>query len=60
MKRLLLIKLFQGPGPVAHSVILAAQEAEIQRIIVQRQPQENSSGDPIWKKPITKKGLVLV
>jgi hypothetical protein len=37
-------------------VILATQEAEIRRIVVQSQPQENSSQDPISeKKKITKK-----
>jgi hypothetical protein len=37
-------------------VILATPEAEISRIVIQSQPC--SSGDPIVKKPITKKGLV--
>jgi hypothetical protein len=32
-------------------VILAAQEAEIRRISDRRQPQANSSQDPISKKP---------
>jgi hypothetical protein len=34
-------------------VILATQEAEIRRIMVQSQLQGNSSQDPILKKPIT-------
>jgi hypothetical protein len=37
-------------------VILATQEAEIRRMAVQRQPQANSSRDPISKKPFTEKG----
>jgi hypothetical protein len=37
------------------SVILATQEAEIRRTVVQSQPWANSSQDPILKKPITKK-----
>jgi hypothetical protein len=36
-------------------VILATEEAEIRRIVVQSQPQVNSSGDLILKNPITKK-----
>jgi hypothetical protein len=36
-------------------VILATQEAEIRRIVVQSQPQANSSQDPISKKTFTKK-----
>jgi hypothetical protein len=36
-------------------IILATQEAEIRRITVRSQPPANSSGDPILKKPITKK-----
>jgi hypothetical protein len=39
-------------------VILATQEAEIRRAVVQRQPKANSSQDTISKKPITKIGLV--
>jgi hypothetical protein len=31
-------------------VLLTTQEAEIRRIIVSSQPQENRSGDPISKK----------
>jgi hypothetical protein len=38
-------------------VILATQEAEIRRIVVQSQPQA-SSQDPFSKKPFTKVGLV--
>jgi hypothetical protein len=41
---------------VVHPIILAIQEAEIRRIVVQNQPWANSSGDLILKKPITKKG----
>jgi hypothetical protein len=38
-------------------IILANQEAEIRRIMVQSQPWANSSGDPMSKKKkITKKG----
>jgi hypothetical protein len=40
---------------VAHSVILATQEAEIRSIAVQSQPRQ-SLRDPISKKPFTKKG----
>jgi hypothetical protein len=36
-------------------VILATQEAEIRRIVVQSQPQANSSREPILIKTITKK-----
>jgi hypothetical protein len=36
-------------------VILATEEAEIRRIVVQSQPHVNSSGDLILKNPITKK-----
>jgi hypothetical protein len=36
-------------------MILAPQDAEIRRIWVPRQPQANSSRDPISKTPITKK-----
>jgi hypothetical protein len=39
-------------------VILATQEAEIQRIAVQSQFQTYSSQDPTLKKANTKKGLV--
>jgi hypothetical protein len=39
------------------SVILATQEAEIRRIMVQSQPQANSSGNPLLKKFHQKKGL---
>jgi hypothetical protein len=35
--------------------ILATQEAAISRIMLQNQPQANSSRDPSSKKPITKK-----
>jgi hypothetical protein len=38
-------------------IILATQEAEIRRIMVQSQPQANSLGDSILKKLITKKRL---
>jgi hypothetical protein len=37
-------------------VILASQEVEIRRIVVQSQPRANSLRDPILKKPNTKKG----
>jgi hypothetical protein len=37
-------------------IILATQEAEIRRLMVQSQPQENSLQDPISKIPNTKKG----
>jgi hypothetical protein len=36
-------------------IILATQEAEIRRIVVQSQPQANSSQDPISKKSLHKK-----
>jgi hypothetical protein len=36
-------------------LILAAQEAEIRRIVVPSQPWANSSGNPISKKKITHK-----
>jgi hypothetical protein len=36
-------------------VILAIQEAEIGRIMVQSQPGQNSLKDPIWKKPSQKR-----
>jgi hypothetical protein len=35
--------------------ILATREAEIRRIVVQSQSRQNSSQDPISKKPNTKK-----
>jgi hypothetical protein len=35
--------------------ILATRKAEIRRIMVQSQPWENSSPDPISKIPITKR-----
>jgi hypothetical protein len=38
-------------------IILATQEAEISRIVVQSQPKANSSQDPISKIPNTKKEL---
>jgi hypothetical protein len=38
-------------------VILATQETEIRRIMIQRQPQANSSGEPILKISNTKKGV---
>jgi hypothetical protein len=38
------------------SIILETQKAEIRRIVVQA--QENGSRDRIWKKNITRKGLV--
>jgi hypothetical protein len=34
-------------------VIPATQEAEIRRMVASSQPQANSLGDPILKKPIT-------
>jgi hypothetical protein len=37
-------------------IILATQEAEIRKMVVQSQPWANSSQDPIAKKPLTKKG----
>jgi hypothetical protein len=37
-------------------IILATQEAEIRRITVQSQSWINSSGELIFKKPITKEG----
>jgi hypothetical protein len=37
-------------------IILATQEAEIRRIVVQSQPKANSSQDPISKTPNPKKG----
>jgi hypothetical protein len=37
-------------------VILITQETEIRRIMVRCQLQVNSSGDPILKKPMAKKG----
>jgi hypothetical protein len=40
------------------SVILATQEAKIRRIVVQSQPEQNSSQDLISKKTHHKKGLV--
>jgi hypothetical protein len=36
-------------------ITLATHEAEIRRIAVQSQPKQNSSQDPISKKPILKK-----
>jgi hypothetical protein len=36
-------------------LILATQEAEIRKILVQSKPRK-IAGDPILKKPITKKG----
>jgi hypothetical protein len=36
-------------------IILATQEAEIRRIVVQSQPKANSSGDPTSKNLITKR-----
>jgi hypothetical protein len=40
---------------VAHSIILATEEAEIRRITVRSQPGQISSGDPILKIPNTKR-----
>jgi hypothetical protein len=37
-------------------VILATQETEIRKIMVQSQPRQIVPGDRILKKPITKKG----
>jgi hypothetical protein len=38
-------------------IALATQEAEIRRIsVLSKLPQANSLGDPLSKKPITKKG----
>jgi hypothetical protein len=37
-------------------VILATQEAEIRRIVVQGQSGQTVCQDPILKKPITKQG----
>jgi hypothetical protein len=37
-------------------IILATPKAKIKRIAVQSQPQANSSGDPISKKPFMQKG----
>jgi hypothetical protein len=40
---------------VAHAcVILATQDAEIRRIVVQSQPGENNSRDPFSKNPSEK------
>jgi hypothetical protein len=36
-------------------VILATQEAEIMRIVVQRQPRQKVHAILSWKKPITKR-----
>jgi hypothetical protein len=50
--------------PWLKPIILAAQKAELRRIVVQSQPRENSSQSPIsgfflsQEKPITKKGLM--
>jgi hypothetical protein len=41
---------------VVHPIILAIQEAEIRRIVVQNQPWANSSGDLISKIPDPKQG----
>jgi hypothetical protein len=41
-------------------VILATQEAEIKRIMIQSQPQASSSKDPISKIPNKKKKKGLV
>jgi hypothetical protein len=43
-----------GRAPVAHAY--NPQEAEIRRIMVQSQPGQIVLGDPILKKPFTKKG----
>jgi hypothetical protein len=37
------------------SVILATQEAEIRRIAIQRKPGQIVLGDPVLKKPSTKR-----
>jgi hypothetical protein len=37
-------------------IIVVTQEAEIRRISVQSQPGQIVPGDPILKKPFTKKG----
>jgi hypothetical protein len=39
-------------------IISATQQAEIRMIAVQSQPRQIVPGDPISKKPFTKKGLV--
>jgi hypothetical protein len=41
---------------IAHTLILATQEAEIRRINDKKPAQANSSQDPISKTPFTKKG----
>jgi hypothetical protein len=43
---------------VAHTCILATQEAEIRRITVQSQPGHTVLRDPVSKIPIIKIGLV--
>jgi hypothetical protein len=50
--RLLTLKCHVGRWWVT-PVILATQEAEIRRIVVQSQPWANNFRDPISKKPIT-------
>jgi hypothetical protein len=47
-----------GPAEWLTPVILATQEAKVRRIAVQSQSWANSLGDPILKRPITKKTLV--
>jgi hypothetical protein len=59
-KIFILGQLLRFTDPARHSsltlVILATQEAEIRRIVVQSQAWETSLPDPILKKPITKEG----
>jgi hypothetical protein len=52
--KIIIIAWYQWLMPV----ILATQEAEIRRIKFQSHPQANSSGDPILRNPLHKKGLV--
>jgi hypothetical protein len=47
-----------GSVLVAHAVILATQEAEIRRIMVQSQPRQIAPHRPYPEKTLHKKGLV--
>jgi hypothetical protein len=56
------LSIYKNNKPARHwwltPIIPAAQEAEIRKIMVQRQPGQTVQEDPISKEPITKKGLV--
>jgi hypothetical protein len=44
-----------GASGLCLSIILATQEAEIRRIVLQSQPRQIVPRDPIWKNPSQKR-----